>query len=169
MSTLRASDHKRYDKIRELKGRDLRIAVATQLIGFEIRKRGHRVYDPIVNKEYDGFQNTEKCRDFIAITAPAFDRDWDAIGKFLLPHMEHVSTSTQLEAGWHLRLCSPFTEGEPWWAGFTPKGITGWNGRPDIEMPGETGPEAISRAALVAEAEGKQALEVSLKEESEDD
>jgi len=52
------------------------------------------------------------------------------------------------EMGYHARVKSPFMPGELYWAGFTPHGSTGWNGRPDYEGSGETAALAICRAAL---------------------
>jgi hypothetical protein len=50
----------------------------------------------------------------------------------------------------HAVVKSPFMAGEPYHAGFTPLGCTGWNGRPDFAGSGETAPLAICRAALLA-------------------
>ena len=56
----------------------------------------------------------------------------------------------EMEArGYWLRLISPFQAGEPWWAGFTPLGTSGWNGRPDYEASGPTPMVAICRAVLL--------------------
>ena len=51
--------------------------------------------------------------------------------------------------GYWLRLISPFQPGQPWWAGFTSLGASGWNGRPDYEASGPTPMVAICRAALL--------------------
>lgn len=60
-----------------------------------------------------------------------------------------------MERTHHWRLQSPFEAGGPtagpgntYWAGLTPHGCTGWNGRPDYQAPGETLALAICRAAL---------------------
>ena len=51
--------------------------------------------------------------------------------------------------GYWLRILSPRIPGQdPWWAGFTPHGVTGWNGRPDHEESGATPMVAICLAAL---------------------
>ncbi len=50
--------------------------------------------------------------------------------------------------GYHMRLSSPFVDGDPWWCGFTKKGCSGWNGSPDYHEYGSTMGEAICRAAL---------------------
>ncbi len=55
--------------------------------------------------------------------------------------------------GYWLELKSPFFEGESWWAGFTPRSCSGWNGEPDHNMPGEGAAVAICRSALSAMAE----------------
>lgn len=54
----------------------------------------------------------------------------------------------KMSSDWHMRLLSPFRKGDLWWAGFTPLGSTGWNGKPDHEASAETAPLAICRAAL---------------------
>lgn len=55
------------------------------------------------------------------------------------------------DAGWYWRLLSPFTKagGADWWAGVTPQGRSGWNGRPDLEAHADSWPEAIARCALL--------------------
>ena len=50
--------------------------------------------------------------------------------------------------GYWLRLTSPWRPGDLWSAGFTPLGVTGWNGRPDFEALARTPMEAICHAAL---------------------
>ncbi len=70
--------------------------------------------------------------------------------------------STSIGAAWevveklnkkfHLRLISPFEPGEPYFAGFSPHGMTGWDGRPHFEAGADTAPLAICRAALKAVA-----------------
>ena len=72
--------------------------------------------------------------------------------------------STDIAAAWevveemnktyHWRISSPFIPGEPYFAGLTPHGVTGWNGCPDYEMPGDIVSLAICRAALLAKLEG---------------
>jgi hypothetical protein len=52
--------------------------------------------------------------------------------------------------GFHGRLTTPFEPGQPYFAGFTPHGMSGWNGRPDHEGSGDTPSLAICRAALAA-------------------
>lgn len=66
--------------------------------------------------------------------------------------------STDIAAAWlvveklsdrfHCRIKTPFMAGEKYFAGFTPLGVTGWNGRPDHEGSGDTAPLAICLAAL---------------------
>lgn len=50
--------------------------------------------------------------------------------------------------GLWLRLQSPFEPESHWFAGYTPIGVTGWNGAPDVQRWGTTAAEAICRAAL---------------------
>lgn len=59
------------------------------------------------------------------------------------------------EEGYWLELNSPFYEGVPWFAGFTPHHTTGWNGIPDNNAPGQDAPEAICKAALLAKLEAE--------------
>jgi hypothetical protein len=54
----------------------------------------------------------------------------------------------KLQSRYWLDLKSPFEAGEQWQAGFTERGATGWNGKPDFRGAGETAPLAICRAAL---------------------
>lgn len=52
--------------------------------------------------------------------------------------------------GWHARVESPFEAGQPYFAGFTPHGMSGWNGVPDHQAGAYCAAEAICRAALAA-------------------
>ncbi len=52
------------------------------------------------------------------------------------------------KAGYHMKLTSPFAPGEPYWAGFTLHGTTGFNGRPDFRACAVTPALAIALAAL---------------------
>lgn len=52
--------------------------------------------------------------------------------------------------GYHARIDTPFTPGDPYWVGFTTHGCSGWNGRPDHQDKGETVGEAACKAALAA-------------------
>lgn len=51
--------------------------------------------------------------------------------------------------GWHARIKSPFTPGNLWWAGFTPHGVSGWNGSPDHQVGDVTLRGALWRAVLL--------------------
>lgn len=58
---------------------------------------------------------------------------------------------TKLDSlGWHAKLQSPFTPGDRYWAGFTPHGVTGWNGRPDHEAGTGSMGRSVCLAALMA-------------------
>lgn len=50
--------------------------------------------------------------------------------------------------GFWLKIHSPFVAGDAWHAGFTPLGITGWNGQPDYAGAAPTAPRAICLAFL---------------------
>ena len=52
----------------------------------------------------------------------------------------------KMEDKWHWELYSPFIIDEPYFAGFTPLGVTGWNGRPDHQKGAETPELAICLA-----------------------
>ncbi len=52
------------------------------------------------------------------------------------------------EDGYHAVLKTPFTLGNAYIAGFTPHGVTGWNGAPDFVGFATTAPHAICLAAL---------------------
>lgn len=53
--------------------------------------------------------------------------------------------------GLWLTLRSPWTPESDsyWYAGYTPMGVTGWSGRPDLEAKGSSASEAICRVALL--------------------
>lgn len=51
---------------------------------------------------------------------------------------------------YHWRLSTPFEALDQHYAGLTPLGMTGWNGRPDILAGAVTMPLAICRAALLS-------------------
>lgn len=55
----------------------------------------------------------------------------------------------ELESAFHATLKTPFMKGDMYWAGFTPLGATGWNGRPDFSGKGHTMPLAICHSALL--------------------
>lgn len=44
---------------------------------------------------------------------------------------------------YHWLIKSPFMDGDPWFAGLTLKGVTGWNGVPDYYGSGLTLTEAV--------------------------
>jgi len=55
------------------------------------------------------------------------------------------------EYGWWCKIHTPFTkESKEYIAGFTPLGVTGWNGRSDFEVSHISLPYAISKAAMLA-------------------
>jgi len=57
--------------------------------------------------------------------------------------------------GWWFMVHSPFVDDAPYFAGLTPKGVTGWNGRPDEPGEGATECEAKMNAVLAMVKEGK--------------
>jgi hypothetical protein len=56
------------------------------------------------------------------------------------------------ELGWWAELKTPFgaSPDSLAWAGFTPLGVSGWDGRPDYEVGDLTLPLAVCKAALLA-------------------
>lgn len=52
--------------------------------------------------------------------------------------------------GFYAVMKTPFEVGEPYSCGFTPKGVTGWNGRPDYFAQSNTMPKAITLAFCLA-------------------
>jgi hypothetical protein len=80
-------------------------------------------------------------------------------GKWVdVPPVPHYSTD--IAAAWevvekmsqkyHWRIQSPFDVGDEWYAGLTPRSVTGWNGRPDHYAGAPSAPLAICLAALKA-------------------
>ena len=57
-----------------------------------------------------------------------------------------VLVADAIKRGYHLSLKSPFSPGGQWHAGFTPHGVTGWNGRPDFAGAGDNAWMAIAAA-----------------------
>lgn len=49
---------------------------------------------------------------------------------------------------YHWVIKSPFTRGGEWFAGLTPYGVTGWNGKPDFSATGKTMQEAVCKCIL---------------------
>lgn len=86
------------------------------------------------------------CREVFGYTSGSRDT-FVEIERTGLPDPIRVAVRMN-ELGYHLRLCSPFQPGQPWFAGFTPHGATGWNGRPDIEVGAKWARIAVSLAAL---------------------
>jgi hypothetical protein len=54
------------------------------------------------------------------------------------------------ERGFWLDIHSPWEPGDKWFGGFTPHGMTGWNGRADYraEQGSDTMPQAVANAAI---------------------
>lgn len=74
----------------------------------------------------------------------AFVDDWSPTTKMI----DAWQIVDKLQGRYWLELKSPFDTGDKWFAGFTPRGASGWNGTPDFTATGETAPLAICRAAL---------------------
>lgn len=71
---------------------------------------------------------------------------WKAVEAFAKLRKMHASVRTPFET----RLRPGHPSYPLYWAGFTPMGTTGWNGRDDWRGSGETMPLAVCRAILRA-------------------
>lgn len=117
-------------------GRELDALIAERVMGWKIGK------ERIVRPDGSSFDAPE--------SGMPGDHVYD---RYSIPHY-----STDIAAAWqvveklgdkfHCRISTPFFDGRPCFAGFTRKGTTGWNGKPDFEASGDTVPAAICRAAL---------------------
>ena len=76
--------------------------------------------------------------------AMADPADWDPLHDW--NNMRDVVE--KMNERYHWRLQSPFTAGNLWWAGLTPHGMTGFNGRPDVQRGDASPARAICLAAL---------------------
>ena len=80
---------------------------------------------------------------------PDYCGSWQAMGELV---------EVMRKRGWWCRITSPFyapedvkQPNEGWWfGGFTPLGMTGWNGRPDHQAGADTAPRAVALAAARA-------------------
>jgi hypothetical protein len=89
---------------------------------------------------------------YIALGYPkdCLKRDPGAIPHYTTwPDLDPVIRNRE-EAGYWWLVKSPFEDGEPYWAGLTPKGVSGWNGKPDFYCHGPTEPIARCIAALAS-------------------
>lgn len=84
-----------------------------------------------------------KCKNLVAKYCAIDNRGY--------PKNEHelLKLILLVSASHHWLIKSPFTEGDQWWVGLTPKGVTGWNGRPDIYVSAPTLTDAICEAVIL--------------------
>lgn len=82
--------------------------------------------------------------DFLAY--PRVSSTWEGMGTLI---------AAVLKRGWWCVVKSPFEGGQPWHAGFTPLGTTGWNGRPDWKGSGDDAPMAVALAVKEMIAAGE--------------
>jgi hypothetical protein len=96
-------------------------------------------------------------RDVMAVVSTSFTAGGMAPPAYIIP-----TYSTDLVEAWQVvaalerrgywcQMRTPFQagdEGDGYWAGFTPHGTSGWNGRPDHWTSADTLPRAICLAAL---------------------
>jgi hypothetical protein len=140
--------------VQDLAGDALNVAVATEVWG----RRSYRI------NTVDGETRWQLIHElqaevFRAMGAGAELEDAPApylVSSYGLPDYarqprEMLDVQSQMERlGFWLWLQSPWRDGDPWRAGFTERGVTGFNGRPDHEATGDSGPEAVARAAVKA-------------------
>lgn len=88
-----------------------------------------------------------KARDLVSDEAPCAPYSSD-------PAAAWQVVERMRERFW-VRVRTPFTDGDVYFCEVNPKGVTGWNGRPDFSGEGATMPEAVVAAALAALAVGK--------------
>ena len=142
------------DQINALTGPDLVRAVCVHVLGWRERNTGAASLFPVFEMLRGDVANVGFKDRISKIFNPL--ADWN----------DAMEVAANIEKrGYHLRLQSPWnmpTESNPgpfWWhCGFTPHGETGWNDRPDHRATGESGQEALLRAALmvaIAEKETK--------------
>ena len=129
------------DEIDKLEaGRELDALVAEKVMGLEISQTSRGTDNPTIRVITDGVPHYRTMRCYSTNISAA----WEVVEK--------------LQQQFHLRLNSPFDFGDPYFAGFTPLGVTGFNGRPDFEASAPTAPLAICRTALKAKLVDNQTL-----------
>lgn len=115
-------------------GRELDAEIAVALFGWDVQRRDH------ANPARSLWRRHEHpCGRYSYSIVPAFSTTWEGLG---------LVVEAMSRRGFHARITSPFEPGELHFVGFTPHGISGWNGRPDFEEGAETAPHAGSLAAL---------------------
>lgn len=119
--------------VEEMSGRELDAAVAREVMGW------WSVYydDETFTDEWSGRPGDKHAaRAWVPPYSTNIAAAWEVVDE--LVHRFHTVVK------------GPFHVGSDWFAGFTPVGVTGWNGRPDHKASGSTAPLAICRAALLA-------------------
>jgi len=142
-------------------GRELDAMIAEELIGWKWYSRKSHDLSFLVPPDAAP-EWLEKWCNPSHRQAERFE-DWDAMQSFGSKYHRLPRYSTDIaaawtvaeamhEAGYWLRLQSPFEPGSSWRAGFTVHGCSGFNGRPDHEAGADTPALAICRAALLTAA-----------------
>lgn len=123
-------------------GRELDKLVCERVMGGELFVGPVIVDGHDLGQKYDGVRWRDEYGDTVGVErVPDYSITWEG--------MRLVVESMQAK-GWWLVLKSPFVLGEPYYAGFTPLGTSGWNGRPDFGASGDDAPHAVCLAALLA-------------------
>ena len=120
-------------------GRELDLIVAGKVFG--IKKIHYAEYD--TEQEYPEYIPSGKpwrTHQIDAKPLPHFSTD---------PTGSH-NVKLKMAETYHWVIRSPFRIGLKWFAGLTPLGTTGWNGKPDFNASGDTEMEAVCRVALMA-------------------
>ncbi len=116
-------------------GRELDALIAQQIFGYTLDYEFADICDgPIVKELHDQYDEWGILPHYSTEMGDA----WEIVGE-----ME--------QRGYWCQMRTPFQappDGDGHWAGFTPHGTSGWNGRPDHWTSAETLPLAICRAAL---------------------
>lgn len=127
---------------------ELRRAVAVEVMGWELRKRCRRVFNPVMGGEVIGMEGREDCMQYITSAAPAYETSIESA-------WEVVERMRELEPGWRFGLvCYGGMQCKAEWFGHADPEQN--YGQRHGEALAPTAPEAICRAALAAIREGNQ-------------
>ena len=98
--------------------------------------------NPLLQDRFESYvtESGEKLRRGIAVSRPVSTLIADA----------WLVVAEMQSRGFHAVVKTPFTPANKYVAGFTPHGMTGWNGRPDFCAVESTAPLAICLATLKA-------------------
>jgi hypothetical protein len=124
------------DDVDRLDGQTLVDAVAVEVMGWE----RNRVGDQGKPGSWYGYPVRDGWRAQVRVS------DWRPLSSW----SDFGMVVGRMAETHHWTLKTPFGPGDPAFAGLTPHGVTGWNGRPDAEGSGPSLFAAGLRAALKA-------------------